>query len=155
MPGAAEMLWRVNSEYARRLTQVNTYLNLLEQMILIHPGEPQERVRAAIQYALEQVQLMLDEHRAWRYSYYYESAETRRMVQTMSAVNRALARFTRMRTQHERRLHDLRALLEHLQRPDPVLTRVSTGGDLWQMTEFALNDLGRFDEYLRDLSSVS
>jgi hypothetical protein len=56
-----------------------------------------------------------------------------------------------MRVQHERRLNDLRVLLSHVQRPDPLITRVATGSDLWSMAEFALSDLGRFDDFLRAL----
>lgn len=153
MSGAADLLWRVNNEYTKRLTHVNNTLNLLVQLMLVQPEEPHERVQAALHHALEQVQTMLEEHRVWRYAYFYESLETRRMVQSVNAINRALARFTRMRNQHERRLNDLRSLLGHLPRPDPDLTRVPNG-DLWQMTEFALNDLNHFDDYMRELSSA-
>jgi hypothetical protein len=150
MPSPADHLWRVNNEYQKRLSQVRTYLDLLEQMLCMQP-DVNERILAAVRHALEQVELMAGEHRAWRYAYYYDSPETRRVVQSAHAINRALVRFTRMRTQHERRLHDLHALLHHLQPPDPHMTRVPNG-DLWLMTQYALNDLTGFDDYVRTLA---
>jgi hypothetical protein len=153
MSNPADLLWRVNNEYQKRLTQVVTYLNLLEQMILMQDGEDQLRTLAALQYALEQIEILAQEHRAWRYKYYYESADTKRMVQAPGAVHQALSRFTRMRMKHEQELNNLRALLEHVQRPDPDITRVPTG-DLWVMTEFAINDLKAFDRYMQNLTGV-
>jgi len=153
MPNPADLLWRVNNEYQKRLTQVVTYLNLLEQLVLMQDGDEQLRTLAALQYAVEQVELLAQEHRSWRYKYYYESVDTKRMVQAPGAVQHALARFSRMRMQHENQLNNLRALLDHVQRPDPRVTRVPTG-DLWVMTEFALNDLRGFDRYMQDLTSV-
>ncbi len=153
MSNPTDLLWRVNNEYQKRLTQVVTYLNLLEQLVLIQDEDDQLRTLAALQYALEQVQTLAQEHRAWRYKYYYESSDTKRMVQTSSAVHQALARFSRMRMQHEPQLNNLRALLDHVQRPDPRVTRVPTG-DLWVMTEFAINDLRGFDRYMQDLTGV-
>lgn len=153
MPNPADLLWRVNSEYQKRLTQVVTYLHLLEQMVLMQDGDDQLRTLAALQYALEQVESLAQEHRAWRYKYYYESADSKRMVQTPGAVHQALARFSRMRTQHEQQLNNLHALLDRVQRPDPRITRVPTG-DLWVMAEFAINDLRGFDRYMQDLTGV-
>jgi hypothetical protein len=153
MSTPVDLLWRVNNEYHKRLSQVMTYLNLLEQLVLMQDGENQLRTLAALRYALEQVEILAEEHRVWRYKYYYDSVETRRIVQSPTAVNQALARFSRMRTQHERHLNDMRALLDHVQRPDPQITRVPTG-DLWVMTEFAINDLSGFDNYMRNLTKV-
>ncbi len=151
MSAPAEKLWRVNSEYQKRLAQVKTYLNLLEQMIETEPINDQERILAALRYALDQVEGMMEEHRTWRYTYYYESLETRRMVQSLNAINRALGRFTRMRIQHDRRLHDLHSLLGHISPPDPAVTRVPNG-DLWAMTQFAMNSLNQFDDYIQTLA---
>jgi hypothetical protein len=153
MSSSPDLLWRVNHEYQKRLTQVVTYLNLLEQIILLQNGDDQLRTLAALQYALEQVEIVAQEHRTWRYKYYYESADTKRIVQSPSAVHRALSRFSRMRMQHEQLLNNLRALLDHVQRPDPHITRVPTG-DLWVMTEFAINDLQGFERYMQDLTGV-
>jgi hypothetical protein len=153
MSNPADLLWRVNSEYQKRLTQVVTYLNLLEQIVLMQDGDNQMRTLAALQYALEQVEVLAQEHRTWRYKYYYESADSKRMVQAPGAIHHALARFSRMRMRHEQELNNLHSLLDHVQRPDPRVTRVPTG-DLWVMTEFAINDLRGFDRYMQNLTGV-
>ncbi len=145
----ADVLWRANSEYRRRLVQVTTYLNLLEQLVL-QDSLNQTPTLAALRHALEEVEAMIAEHRDWRYRYYYESADSRRMVQDADAVYQALARFSRMRARHDRRLASLRALLGQLPPPHPQVTQVATGSDLWAMTQFALSELGRFDDFLRE-----
>lgn len=152
MPNPADVLWRVNNEYRKRLSQVVTYLNLLEQLVLMQQGEEQLRTLAALRFVLEEMQALEEEHRTWRYKYYYESPETKRMVQAPVAIQQALARFNRMRAQHERRLNDIQALLVHVQRPDPKITQVPTG-DLWIMTEYAIHNLSGFAEYMQQLSS--
>ena len=154
MSAPADVLWRVNNEYRKRLAQVRTYLELLEQMMYTsadRQSEEYERTLAALRYALEQIDQMIEEHRVWRYSYYYETPESKRMIQSTGAINRALARFTRLRTQHERRLQSIHSLINHLQRPDPLLTRVPNG-DLWLMTQFAIDDLNQFDEFVSSLA---
>ncbi|MBZ0291700.1 MAG: hypothetical protein K8L99_03950 [Anaerolineae bacterium] len=154
MSAPANALWRVNNEYSKRLTQVKVYLQLLtEQMIDLKAGsdDAHARTSAALHYALEQIDQMINEHKEWRYAYYYESLETKRMVQSLNAVNYALGRFLRMRTQHEQRLKDIHALIEHLQRPDPLLTRVPNG-DLWTMTQFAIDHLNQFADYVSSLA---
>lgn len=155
MTAPAEMLWRVNNEYRKRLTQVTNCLNLLEQLVLMQQdGSSQVRTLAALRYAREEVEAMAQEHRDWRYRYYYDSTDSKRMVQGNHAVHQALARFSRMRVQHDRRLGSLRGLLDHVQRPNPDITRVATGGDLWTLTEYAIHDLSAFDAYLREMSGV-
>lgn len=153
MASPAELLWRINSEYLKRLQRATTYLNLLEQLVLMQSGNTQRQTLAALRQALEQVETLQEEHRDWRYAYYYESLDTRRMVQSHGAINRALARFSRMRTRHDQQLQSLRAHLVHTQRPDPALTRVPTG-DLWTMAEYAIGNLTRFDDYMRSLVQV-
>lgn len=152
MTSAADLLWRVNNEYQKRLQQTRTYLGLLEQLMLMQHADG--GTLAVLRSALNQVDVLLQEHRAWRHHYYYESLDTRRMVQSHGAINQALAHFSRMRTRHERELQHLHGLLVHLQRPDPVLTRVPNG-DLWTMAEFAVQDLSSFSDYMRSLSSAS
>jgi hypothetical protein len=73
------------------------------------------------------------------------------MVQEDKAVNQALARFSRMHSQHEAQLYNLYNLLNESVRPDPLLTRVPTG-DLWEMTGYALNDLITFGDYMGSLA---
>ena len=76
------------------------------------------------------------------------------MVQTDRAVNQALSRFNRMRSQHENRLNDLYSLFFETPRPDPTLTRVPTG-DLWTMTQYAIGDLLGFTDYLTTLGQTN
>ena len=75
-------------------------------------------------------------------------------VQDDRAVNQALARFSRMRSQHERRLYDVYNTLSQLPRPDVRMTRVPNG-DLWVMTQFALNDLIIFGDYVSKLGVLN
>jgi hypothetical protein len=151
MTTAADLLWHVNNEYQKRLKQTHTYLGLLEQLMLMQHQD--STTLAVLRGALEQVNMLLEEHRMWRHHYYYESLDTRRMVQSHGAINQALAHFSRMRTRHERELQHLRGLLVRLQRPDPTLTRVPNG-DLWVMAEFAVQDLSSFGDYMRSLANL-
>lgn len=147
-----DVLWQANNEYRRRLVQATTYLNLLEQ--LVQAQDDQAHTLIALRHARSEVEAMLAEHRAWRHHYYYESADTRRMVQDTEAVYQALARFSRMRAQHDQRLASLRALFSQLPRPHPHVTQVATGSDLWDMAQIALNDLNHFDDFLRQRSDA-
>lgn len=154
MSAPADVLWRVNNEYSKRLTQVKVYSQLLiEQMsgLKRENDDAYMRTSAALHYVLNQINQMLDEHKDWRYTYYYESLETRRMVQSTNAIDYALGRFTRMRLLHEQRLEDIYALIIHLQRPDPLLTRVPNG-DLWMMTQGAVENLNQFTDYISNLA---
>ena len=146
MTRPTDLLWRTNNEYRKRLEQAKTYFNLLEQLVLMQNAD--EHLMVALQQALMQVDQMIAEHRQWRYRYYYASTSTQRMVQTHDAVNRALVQFNKLRVRHEQELQSIRAMLHHLQRPDPIVTRVPSG-DLWQLGEVALQDLSGFDDYLQ------
>ena len=151
MKTPADVLWRINNEYRKRLEQARTYLNILEQLVLTQ--HPDEYILAALQQALAQVEQMIGEHRHWRYNYYYDSADSQRMVQNHGAINQALTQFARMRTRHEHELQLIHLRLYHLQRPDPAITSVPVG-DLWQLSQFALQDLSGFDQYLQSISQV-
>ena len=89
----------------------------------------------ALQQARHELVILTEEHRNWRHHFYYDLPETRRMVQDNRAVNKALARFSRMRSQHERRLYEVYNTLGQLPRPDVRMTRVPNG-DLWVMTQY-------------------
>ncbi|MBI5671548.1 MAG: hypothetical protein HZC41_26450 [Chloroflexi bacterium] len=154
MAVANQVLWNINNEYRKRLSQAQTLLNLLEQLLLMQGDARQEHTLAALAYVREQIDLMNEEHRRWRHQFYYESLDTRRMVQDSRAIDRALARFSRMRTDQERRLQDICNLVYDLPRPDTHLTTVPTG-DLWTMTQYALRDLLTFDHYLSEMNPVS
>jgi hypothetical protein len=152
MIAPTDVLWRVNNEYRKRLAQAQTFLDLLEQLILVNSGERQNYMLELLQYAREEVAGIVEEHRLWRHQFYYDSPENRRMVQNDRAVNQALSRFNRMRSHHESRLNDLYSLLHETPRPDPDLTRVPNG-DLWTMAQYAIGDLLVFNDYLTELGS--
>ncbi|MBL8119228.1 MAG: hypothetical protein JNJ78_16955 [Anaerolineae bacterium] len=154
MDASNTVLWRVNNEYRKRLSQAQTYLDLLEQLIIANCGEEPMHTLESLRYAREQVAQIVEEHRHWRHTFYYESQASRRMVQNDRAVNRALARFSRMRTQHEQRLFDLYNILYQTPRPDPLATRVPNG-DLWNMAQYAINDLVVFGDYVNRLGVVN
>jgi hypothetical protein len=86
--------------------------------------------------------------------FYYESPMTKRMVHDERAIHQALARFSRMRSRHEQRLYDLYNILFEVPRPDPHVTRVPTG-DLWTMTQYSLNDLIVFGDYVSNLGAMN
>lgn len=150
----ADVLWRLNNEYRKRLAQAQNYLELLEQLVAVNCGEQAADTLNVLQHAQDQVSELVSEHRTWRYSFYYESPDTKRMVHDDRAIHQALARFSRMRSQHEQRLFDLYNILFQIPRPDPRMTRVPTG-DLWSMTEFALNDLIIFNDYISNLGAMN
>jgi hypothetical protein len=150
----ADVLWRLNNEYRKRLSQAQTYLELLGHLIAVNNDETTADILDRLYYAQDQVRDLIEEHRDWRHAFYYESPETKRMVQDERAVHQALSRFSRMRSRHEQRLFDLYNLLFQTPRPDPHVTRVPTG-DLWSMTEFALNDLLIFGDYITRLGAMN
>jgi hypothetical protein len=154
MSSSADVLWRLNNEYRKRLGQAQTYLDLLEQLVLMQNGERQAHTLAALRYARNCVEAMTEAHRQWRQRYYYESDESKRMVQEGRQVNQALARFAQMRTQQVHSLHELYATVNNIPRPDPKITRVPNG-DLWLLTQSAINNLIGFEDYLADMSHVN
>ncbi len=131
-----------------------TYLDLLEQLVLMQNGDRQAHTLAALRYARECVEAMTEAHRQWRQRFYYESSESKRMVTADRAITQALARFSLMRAQQAQYLHELYATLNNIPRPDPKITRVPNG-DLWQLTQSAVNNLIGFEDYLSELSRVN
>lgn len=154
MSTLADVLWRLNNEYRKRLAMAQTYLDLLEQLVLMQNAERQAHTVAAVRYARECVEAMTEAHRQWRQRYYYESNDSKRMVQADRAINQALARFSQMRTQQEHYLHELYTTLNNIPRPDPKITRVPNG-DLWLLTQSAINNLIGFEDYLSHMSPVN
>lgn len=150
----ADVLWRLNNEYRKRLSHAQTYLDLLEQLLLIQVTDDSFETLEALQQARQELITITEEHRDWRHHFYYDSLETRRMVQDDRAVNKALARFSRMRTQHEQRVYNLYDVLAQLPRPNAQLTRVPNG-DLWLMVQYALNDLIVFGDYASKLGVLN
>ncbi len=81
MDSPAHQLWRINSEYQKRLQQARTYLTLLEDLALICGADAQ--ALNTLHHVRVQIDALADEHRHWRYQYYYDSPDTRRMIQTL------------------------------------------------------------------------
>ena len=154
MDAPSDVLWRVNNEYRKRLTQARTFVDLLEQMLRSEGSEHPSQVLATLDYIRDQVDGLIEDHRDWRYRFYYDTPESKRMVQTDRAIHQALARFSRMRTQHETRLIDLYNILYETPRPDPHATHVPKG-DLWVMTQFAIHDLLGFSDYYQTLERTN
>jgi hypothetical protein len=150
----ADVLWRLNNEYRKRLTQAQTYLDLLEQLLMVQDDNHSFEIIEALQQARHELITLTEEHRDWRHHFYYDSLETHRMVHDSRAVNKALARFSRMRSQHEQRLYQLYNNLAQLPRPDAHMTRVPNG-DLWVMTQYAINDLIIFGDYVSKLGVLN
>lgn len=146
MATPAHRLWHANNEYRRRLSQAQMLVGLLEQLLEARSQTPATPALSTLLYVQAEVERLIQEHRVWRHTCYYESPDSKRMVQDERAILQALARFNRMRAQHNHRLRDLYGLLEAAPRPEAALTRVP-GGDLWAMAQDAIADLLAFDGY--------
>lgn len=147
MAAQSQRLWWLNYEYRTRLARADKSLTLLENLVLSRGvGYDEDAIALLLQglYGLRrQLTLLHDEHRDWRYSYYYQSPQHKRMVADERSIYRALLHFRRMRVRHERVLLEALHALALLPRPIPQLTRVPSG-DLWQHAEHALADLADF-----------
>lgn len=143
MDSTAELLWRLNNEYRKRLSKVETYLSLLAQLLLTREPVGQAQALELLRYLQEQISTLQDEHRGWRYTYFYESGSNKRMVQSEHEVDTALTVFNHMRTRHEQHLRDIAKYIDGVPRPEPTLTHVENG-DLWLMMQYALHDLTTF-----------
>ena len=148
METQADLLWRINNEYRKRLSQARTLVDLLEQM-LRNSDQPGDML-TTLNYIRQEVDVLIEEQRDWRYRYYYESPESKRMVQDERAIIQALARFNRLRVRQEAHLTELYNILYDIPRPDPAVTRVPKG-DLWVMTQYAIYDLLGFSDYFQTL----
>jgi hypothetical protein len=149
MTSSADRLWQLNNEYRKLITQVSKYLDLLEQLMLARHDANSNQVLEIVQYAREQIALLDDEHRRWRYDYYYEAAENKRMVQADMAVNEALIYFGLMSARHQQYWNDLYALLNDIPHPAPNMTHVANG-DLWALLQFAVTEITTFVDNLNN-----
>ncbi len=143
---AIDLLWRVNNEYRKRLARVDQYVTLLEQLLVTRdPTVTADYLYLleVLRYVRQQLAVLAAEHRGWRYSYYYTSADDKRMVHADGDVHRALAYFSRMRTRHERALTDVCLTLAGIPRPDPALTDLPNG-DLWLLMQYSIDALAAF-----------
>ncbi len=148
MLASAETLWRSNQEYVNRLLRARNYLDLLEQLVIERgSAREQDELLPALQYTGAHLNSLSEEHRGWCYAYFYDSPDTKRIVQTPGALRRAVSSFGHMYERHHAYFYDLEALLDDLPRPPVQVTRVPNG-DLWEMVQIALHDLVDFNDQL-------
>ncbi len=143
MTASGDLLWNLNNEYRHRLSRARKYIDLLEQLLLARHGDAETMVLETLRYAQAQIGALGEEHRGWRYAYFYETAEQKRMVQNERDVMRALAHFNRMSSRHRQLLNEIQYALETVQRPNRGFT-IIPGGDLWEMMQYALGDMAEF-----------
>jgi hypothetical protein len=147
----AELLWQVNHEYHRRLHNAQTSFSLLQH--LLQRWEHRDNTVPQLETATSSFVQMLAQHRAWRYACFYAPPPTaKRMVQEQAAVLHALTTFDALCRQHQTRLQQINQHLSSVWRPDPSITCVSNGQDLWTHAETALHELNTFDQYLQSFS---
>jgi hypothetical protein len=140
-------LWRINNEYRLRLSKAQKHVELLTALLQMRARNGEREALTMLEAVQAQLARLGDEHRDWRYRFYYESNSDRRMVQDERAVHRALAGFSRMYTAHQQTLHEIAWQLHEMPRPTAPLTAVA-GGDLWELTRHSITDLASFDGYL-------
>ncbi len=153
MSPSAEFLWQLNHNYVTRLARAHSNFDLLERLLLQRRVSLREPLLSVLQLTHARLAFLSEEHRGWCYDYFYESSESKRMVQTGSAVRRALANFGSMCERQNASLNEVIALLAGSPRPDPAATRV-TGGDLWELMQVALVELVDFSNQLTASSSA-
>ena len=80
-------------------------------------------------------------------SIFTSSSDSKRIVQKPRAVQTALTHFGHMCNQQRAALDRVLTLFYDLPRPDTYITRVPAG-DLWELMQFALNQLVDFSNDL-------
>lgn len=146
MSSSAEILWWLSHEYGQRLAKTSSYIELLAQIIVERIGaDDGAPVLGGLQEAQNYLDSVREEFRGWRYAFLYETPDSKRMVQTDRAVQRALGSFQRMRSRHLEFLNALSAFFAAMPAPDPRLTTVPTG-DMWALLIEALSGLIDFDQ---------
>ncbi len=162
MIDSADALWQLNTEYTQRLARARSSLELVGRLLAQHVGEPAsyddpdvsaavKQLFAVLDYCNDRLNLITNEHRDWRYRYFYESPDSRRVVQEDAAIRQALIRFSKMRTHHERMLRELAMLIDAVPRPNPTITRVPNA-DMWEMMRAAIAQLLDFSGFMAALS---
>jgi hypothetical protein len=147
MSASAEFLWRLNQEYVNRLTKARNYLDLLGQLVLERGGQTEQQLLSTLEFTQTQFDQLSDEHRGWRHAYFYESTDSKRVVQKPRAVQTALAQFGEMHDRHRAYLDQVLVLFYRLPRPDTCITSVPNG-DLWELMQLALGELVDFSNDL-------
>ncbi len=147
MSSSAELLWQLNRNYVTRLARAHSNFDLLERLLLQRRVPLREPLLSVLQLTHARLAFLSEEHRGWCYAYFYELSESKRMVQTGSAVRRALLNFGMMCQRHNANLNEVIDLFADLPRPDPTVTRVAAG-DLWELMQVALVELVDFSNQL-------
>lgn len=157
-----DLLWLLNNEYGKRLSRMHAGIELVARLLVERIGNTAgydeadiaaiKQMYAVLDYTEERINTLIDQHRDWRYSYFYQSQDNKRVVQAEAAIQQAVARFARMRTHHTRVCKELTFLIEALPRPHTYMTSVPNG-DLWDNMNIALQDLLNFDDYSTQLSA--
>jgi len=132
-----ELLWRLNTSYSQRLGKARSRLELLSQLLAERGADP--TTVEAIEVVLRECYQIYEEYQRWRFTYFYESPEDRRIVQGLPGLNRALAQFARLRQRHALRASQITAHLSYY-RPSVAWTTIPQG-DLWMLTTQAFSEL--------------
>lgn len=143
----AELLWRINTEYRVRLSKAQNSLDLLLQLLAMRAADGGTDL-ATLHELGGALHDLGEQHRDWRYRYFYDAHAERRMVQDDLLVNRAIAAFSRMHSAQQHTLQQICDALDALPRPAVPLTSVANG-DLWKLTRQALADLAHFSDYMQ------
>ncbi|GEM_PF-1887741 len=152
MASPSEALWEINNEYRKRLSQLMGHMKLLEQLLQMHGGTD-PGLRAAIRRIRATLEEIDVDHHEWRHTYFYrlpEGQHKRRMVSTPVAVRLALTTFDRMLQTHLEHFDAIAQTLDSLPRPDPSLTRVIKGNDLWELCMAGAESLVTYDRFMRE-----
>ncbi|MCL4247339.1 MAG: hypothetical protein KJ065_04215 [Anaerolineae bacterium] len=144
----AQLLWRINNEYRLRLSRAQNSVELLLQLLLTRADGSVQDAADVLYMTQQHLQNLAQEHRDWRYRFFYVSSSDRRMVQEDRDVFRALAGFSRMQAAHQRVLSEIWHLLGGVHRPASFFTTVANG-DLWEVAHNAIADLSQFEGYVQ------
>ncbi|MFC1959757.1 hypothetical protein ACFLYO_03500 [Chloroflexota bacterium] len=151
----AEALWEINNEYRKRLSLLMGHMNLLEQILKMQDNaEP--ALRAAIRHIRATLEDIDADHHNWRHTHFYQPEEgsaRRRMVDADAAIMKALQTFTVTLSSHLRHFDAIAETMAAMPQPDPALTRVIKGGNLWDMCLNELEALAAFDVFVHDMLS--
>lgn len=132
-----ELLWRLNKSYSQRLGKARSRLELLSHLLTDRQAD--HVTHEVVEVVLRECGQIYEEYQRWRFTYFYESPEDKRMVQDLTGLGRALAQFARMRQRHAQRASQITAHLNHY-RPPAAWTTIAQG-DLWTLTAQAFSEL--------------
>jgi hypothetical protein len=152
MTTQTDALWEINNEYRKRLSMLMGHMKLLEQMLMMR-NNAEPALRATIRFirsTLEDIDADLHE---WRHKYFYVHPGDdgkRRMVSEADNVMHAIKTFIAMLEGHLQQFDSIQAIMAEQHRPNPEYTRVIKGGDLWDMCQYDIDALLRYDQFVND-----